>query len=154
MRDSGQASRLLAAALASMLLVGCDNAGESVTETESESVDYAAVLEGSSWELAEIVVLGGFVFQPDEPGDYTLRFRTDNRLDGKSDCNTFTANWQVEESLTISNYNPTRSLCIAGSLNNYYSLYLRDVVSSELDGENLILRTTTEGVRLTLQPAS
>lgn len=37
-------------------------------------------------------------------------------------------------------------MCIAGSLHNYFSLYLRDVVNMNLEGESLTLRTTTEGV--------
>lgn len=137
--------------IAAMLsLAACDNA-EVVSEPEP--VDYAALLEDSAWELTEIVVLGGYVFEPEVPADYTLRFRTDGRLTGKSDCNTFTANWDVAENLTISNYNPTRSMCIAGSLHNYYSLYLRDVVGMELNDEGLVLHTTAEGVELEFRPA-
>ena len=137
---------------AALLLVACDN--DSGVVSEPEPVDYTALLEDSSWELTEIVVLGGYVFEPETPSDYTLRFRTDGRLTGKSDCNTFTANWDVAENLTVSNYSPTRSMCIAVSLHNYYSLYLRDVVSMELEDQSLILRTTSEGVQLEFRPAS
>ena len=135
-------------------LAACDNAGESVSETESAPIDYAALLQDSSWELTRIVVLGGFEFTPEVPADYTLRFRSENRLTGKSDCNTFTANWNVGDDLTISNFSPTRSMCIAGSLHNYFSLYVRDVVSMQLADDSLVLGTTTEGVRLEFRPAS
>jgi len=137
----------------SLLIASCDN-GEVAEQAQEEVVDYAAQLEDTSWELVDIVVMGGYVFEPETPSDYTIRFRSENRLTGKSDCNTLTGSWQVEEDLTISELNSTRSMCIAGSLHNYFSLYLRDVVSMELAGESLTLRTTIEGVTLKFQPSA
>lgn len=136
-----------------LTLAACDSGEVSETVSE-EPADYAVLLEGTSWELVNIVVLGGYVFEPETPGDYTVQFRSENRLTGKSDCNTLTGSWQVAEDLTISGLSSTRSMCIAGSLHNYFSLYLRDVVSMELEGESLTLRTTTEGVVLQFQPSA
>ncbi len=141
-------SRILASFAAFLLLAGCDNN----TVSEPEIIDYTAVLTDSTWEMNRIVVLGGFEFTPEVPSDYSIRFRTDDRLTGKSDCNTFTATWNAGDNLTISNFSSTRSMCIAGSLHNYFSLYLRDVVSMELTDDSLRLGTTTEGVSLHFQP--
>jgi len=136
-----------------LIFAACDS-GEIAEQVQEEVVDYAALLEDSSWELVDIVVLGGFVFEPEVSSDYTIRFRPENRFTGKSDCNTLTGNWQVAEDLTITGFNSTRSMCPPGSLHNYFSLYLRDVVSMELEGESLTLRTTTEGVTLQFQPGA
>lgn len=134
------------------LIAACDS-GELTGQVQDEDVDYAALLEDTSWELVDIVVLGGYVFEPEAPSDYTVRFRPENRLTGKSDCNTFTGNWQLADDLTINEFSSTRSMCIAGSLHNYFSLYLRDVVSMELEDESLMLRTTTEGVVMNFRAA-
>lgn len=133
-------------------LVACGDNSVPV-EQAAEPVDYNAALEGSIWELEQITVMGGFVFEPETVSDYSIRFRPEQRLTGKSDCNTFTATWQAEENLTISNFSSTRSMCIVGSLHNYFSLYLRDVVSMDLAADSLRLGTTTEGVSLQFRPA-
>jgi len=145
---------LQAAAITLVLMQSaCDSGGSSDAVAQPEVQDYAAILLDTSWELVDIVVLGGYVFEPEQPGDYTLRFRSEGRLTGQSDCNTFTANWEAVENLVISNYNSTRSMCVAGSLHNYYSLYLRQVISANLSADNLVLETDTEGVRLEFRPA-
>lgn len=140
-----------AVATASLLLAACGGDESGVMEeTVPATPDYAA-LEGSSWELTELVALGGFVFEPDDPAKYTLNFRSDNRLTGKSDCNTYTANWNAETDFTITDFSSSRSLCIAGSLHNFYQLYMRDVSSLEQQNDVLVLGTTDDDVRLTFQ---
>ncbi len=128
-----------------VLLTSC---GGDDSTPAAPAVPQLADIQDSSWELQEMTVLGGFVFTPEVPADYTLRFENDGRLRGQSDCNTYTGTWAVEDSLTVSGYSSTRSLCVPGSLHNYYSLYLRNVNAMEWQGDNLVLRTPDEGVGL------
>lgn len=123
-----------------------------LTACGSGELDYAE-LEGSTWELTELFVMGGYDFSPDVPGDYTLRFEPDNRLRGNSDCNTFTGSWAAEETFTVTEFDHTRSMCLSGSVHNFYVLYLADVVDLTMEEEMLVATTTTEGVRLVFQPA-
>lgn len=155
MMNTRLTTRLAGAAFILLLFGSCG--GES-DGTPGESVDAAAVtaaaIEGTSWELVELVVLGGYVFTPEEASQYTLQFRSDNRLTGQSDCNTFTALWDYQEALAISDFSHTRSMCLSGSLHNFYVLYLGNVNALERDGAGLILRTPDEEVRLTFREAS
>ena len=144
---------LLLVSFSGLLLSACGNEGESETLVETE-VAAPIELENTSWQLVELIALGGHSFIPDDPADYTLNFRPDSRLTGKSDCNTYTAQWAVDgDSVAISDYRSTRSLCISGSLHNYYSLYLRDVTGVSLDAGRLAIVTATPDVRLTFQAA-
>jgi len=126
-----------------VLLAGCSD-GE---------LEYAD-LEGSTWELTELIVMGGYEFSPEVPGDYTLRFESDNRLRGDSDCNTFTASLNTEESLAVTDFDHTRSMCLSGSVHNFYVLYLAAAVDFTMEDDLLVATTTTEGVRLAFQPVT
>lgn len=146
---------LLTCLLPVLLLQSCDNSVEAPeVQAELESPDTGASLEGTSWELAETTVLGGFTFTPDQPDKYTVQFRTDSRLTGKSDCNSFTGVWNYEEVFSVSEVSSTRSMCERGSLHNYYNLYLRDVNGFERDDNQLVLRTPLEDIRIVFTPAS
>lgn len=141
----------LLAIISGLLLSACGSEGGSSDVVDSQPAN-SIELESSRWQLVELVALGGHSFIPEDPADYTLNFRPEGRLTGKSDCNTFTADWAVAGgSLTFANYNPTRSLCIRGSLHNYYSLYLRDVTGVSAEGDGLALVTSTPDVRLVFQ---
>ena len=130
------------------LLQACNDSTEPVA-SQSESDGFtAAELEGTSWELIELVVMGGFEFVPDDPAKYTVQFRSDNRVTGKSDCNTITAQWPHADSFAITDFGSTRSMCIGGSLHNYYTLYLRDVNGFAREDDQLVLTTPVEEVRL------
>lgn len=118
----------------------------------SGELDYAD-LEGTTWELSEMFVMGGYEFSPEVPGDYTLRFESDNRLRGNSDCNTFTGLWSAEETFTVTSFEHTRSMCLSGSIHNFYVLYLPDIVNLTMEDEQLVATTTIEGVRMAFQPA-
>mgnify|MGYP001604406003 CR=1 FL=1 len=136
-----KSSRYLAPSLV-LLLTACGG-GE---------LDYAE-LEGTVWELTELTVMGGYDFSPDVPGDYTLRFESENRLRGNSDCNTFTGQWSAEQGFAVTEFDHTRTMCLSGSIHNFYVLYLPDVVNLTMEDELLVASTTTEGVRLAFQPA-
>lgn len=69
-----------------VVMVAC-----SPAEQDGDSNDMVAdtiPLEGSNWQLVKLTVLGGFVFVPEDPSEYVLSFRSENRLTGTSDCNT------------------------------------------------------------------
>lgn len=116
---------------------------------QDAAAQMTASLEGTNWQLVEMTVLGGFVFTPEDPGQYVLNFRSENRLTGKSDCNQITGTWHQEATtLRFQPFSASRSLCSPGSLHNNFALYLRDVQTYELQAGKMLLRTNTEGVRL------
>ncbi len=134
-------------AAVSALLVACDN--QPVVLEEIDPALTYDDLAGTRWQLNDLVALGGYVFTPDDSSRYTLIFEADGRLRGTSDCNTITGQWQVAESLQVSQFSTTRSLCQPGSLHNFYSLYLRDITGVERVDDGIVLHTNTEEVRLT-----
>lgn len=135
--------------LLAVALAGCS------PEQEVPAPDTAATiaLEGSNWQLVQLTVPGGYVFTPEESGDYVLNFRSENRLTGTSDCNRITGSWlQDGTSLRFEPFGITRSMCPPPSIHNYLSLYLRDVTALSVDNGHLVLTTSTEGVRMEYQP--
>lgn len=139
-------TRIIPLLFIASLLTACG--GEEGSAPVVDPSPQLSDIQGSSWQLQEITVLGGFTFTPEQSSDYTLHFESDNRLRGQSDCNTISGEWSVAESLQVSNFSSTRSLCVPGSLHNYYTLYLRNVNNMEWQGESLVLRTPDEGVGL------
>jgi len=86
-----------------------------VSQSQEEVID----LEGSNWQLTNMKVLGGFLFTPEDPSQYRLNFRSDNRLTGTSDCNTITGNYfQESTEFRFDPFVSTRKLCSPGSLHN------------------------------------
>jgi heat shock protein HslJ len=135
--------------LLAVALAGCR------PEQEVSAPDAAATiaLEGSNWQLVQLTVPGGYVFTPEESGDYVLNFRSENRLTGTSDCNRISGSWlQDGTSLRFEPFGITRSMCPPPSIHNYLSLYLRDVTALSVDNGHLVLTTGTEGVRMEYQP--
>lgn len=125
-----------------LTLVACDSG-------EQEAVNQAFDLAGSNWQLLRIEVPGGFTFEAEDPGKYVLNFRSENRLTGNSDCNTINGGWQQEaNSLRFEPLSYSTNLCVRGSLHNYLTLYLSDVVSHRVEDDRLYLTTTREGVEL------
>jgi len=114
---------------------------EVVAEVES--------LEGSRWQLAQLTVLGGHVFEPDDPSKYDLYFRSGDRLTGSSDCNDIQGSWfQEADTLRFEPFRVTRALCAPGSLHNNLTLYMMNVSGYKLEGERLVLTTPTEEVAI------
>ncbi len=137
--------------LAGLLTLGaCDSGGNESGASQPAAVEQTAVeLEGTNWQLVNMIVQGGFTFTPDDPGEYRLNFRSENRLTGQSDCNNITGNWFHEDSsMTFEPLIITTYLCPPGSLHNYHALYLRDVLASDFRDGNLILTTSTDDVEL------
>jgi len=141
----------LSTCLLATVLAAC---GPSQDSTEQDTPPAAAVaLEGSNWQLVQLTVPGGYVFTPEESGDYVLNFRSENRLTGTSDCNRISGSWlQDGTSLRFEPFGITRSMCPPPSIHNYLSLYLRDVTALSVDNGHLVLTTSTEGVRMEYQP--
>jgi heat shock protein HslJ len=145
---------VLAAGL--LTLGACDSGGDAGNgegSTEPAPVEEVVLaLEGSNWQLTNMIVQGGFTFTPDDPGEYRLNFRSENRLTGQSDCNNITGNWfQESDALSFEPLAITRYLCPPGSLHNYHALYLRDVQTASLRDGNLILNTSIDEVELEYQ---
>ena len=129
-----------------VVMAACSPAGP---EDESDMVAEVLPLEGTNWQLAELTVLGGFVFVPEDHSDYVLNFRSGNRLTGTSDCNSITGSWQQDDTaLRFEPYSSTRSLCAPGSLHSYLDLYLKDVEALSFRDGLMVLTTPTEGVEI------
>ncbi len=136
-----------------LALAGCSPNEQELADEVSPAAPVAA-LEGSNWQLVQMVVPGGFVFTPDDPADYVLNFRSEDRLTGTSDCNRITGSWhQQGAALSFESFATTRALCPPPSLHNYLSLYLRDVTSLRFSDDRLYLTTTTDGVELEFEAA-
>jgi len=112
-----------------------------------------ASLENTNWQLVKMTVLGGYVFEPADPGKYYINFRSDNRLTGTSDCNEIGGSWfQEGQSLKFQPFAGSRRLCAPGSLHNNFALLMRDVQAQEIRGGMLLLKTSTEGLVLEFEP--
>lgn len=111
--------------------------------------DEDVILEGTNWQLLNMRVLGGFLFTPDDPSQYRLNFRSDNRLTGTSDCNTITGYYFQEPSgFRFDPFVSTRKLCSPGSLHNNLVLILKDVNEIEFRDGKMYMTNGYEGVEL------
>jgi len=100
-------------------------------------------LENSSWQLVAIHSFNDSVFTPDEPENYLLRFRMENRRQIEADCNQAGATWEFDgEALSITALVTTRKLCNAPSLFNRYIMTLQQTGSASLQADSLILRSS------------
>lgn len=134
-----------------MLLSTLVSSASGAEGTEAPSI--AMDLENTNWQLVHMTVLGGYEFIPEEPGKYVLNFRSDSRLTGSSDCNEIGGLWIQEDfSLSFKPFVSSRKLCAPGSLHNNFALYLRDTAAFALEDDNLVLTTSTEGIRLEFEP--
>ena len=106
-------------------------------------------LEDTNWQLLNMKVLGGFLFTPDDPSQYRLNFRSENRLTGTSDCNTITGSYfQESTDFRFDPFISTRKLCPPGSLHNNLVLILKDVNVIEFRGGKMYMTNGYNGVEL------
>lgn len=106
-------------------------------------------LEGTNWQLLNMKVLGGYLFTPEDPSQYRLNFRSDNRLTGTSDCNTITGYYfQESTGFRFDPFVSTRKLCSPGSLHNNLVLILKDINAIEFRDGKMYMTNGYEGVEL------
>lgn len=119
----------------------------------SAQAEPAASLEGTSWQLVKLQSYGSQVLKPTNPGDYTLRFRSENRLVVESDCNRGGATWKQDgQALNFAGFGVSQALCNPGTLHNYYAAALSTVQNVEYREGHLILNTASSGVYLEFEP--
>ena len=110
-------------------------------------------LENTSWQLKTIFGFNNSEYTPENPSDYLLRFRLDNRLQIEADCNQAGATWTVEEeTISLTALVTTRKLCIQPSLFNRYIMNLNRTETFELMDNRLILRTSTKTDWMEFEP--
>ncbi len=110
-------------------------------------------LENSSWQLVAIHSFNDSVFTPEEPENYLLRFRMENRLQIEADCNQAGATWEFDgEALSITALVTTRKLCNAPSLFNRYIMTLQQTGSASLQAGSLILRSSNGADWMEFEP--
>jgi heat shock protein HslJ len=130
-------------ALASLLMLVLSSTQFSLAQEED------ITLEDTNWQLLNMKVLGGFLFTPDDPSQYRLNFRTENRLTGTSDCNTITGSYfQESTGFRFDPFISTRKLCPPGSLHNNLVLILKDVNVIEFRGGKMYMTNGYNGVEL------
>ena len=111
------------------------------------------LLENTSWQLKTIFGFNNSEYKPEDPSNYLLRFRLDNRLQIEADCNQAGATWTVEEeTISLTALVTTRKLCIQPSLFNRYIMNLNRTETFELMDNRLILRTSTETDWMEFEP--
>jgi heat shock protein HslJ len=130
-------------ALGSLLMLVLSSTQFSLAQEED------IALEDTNWQLLNMKVLGGFLFTPDDPSQYRLNFRTENRLTGTSDCNTITGFYfQESTGFRFDPFISTRKLCPPGSLHNNLVLILKDVNVIEFRGGKMYMTNGYNGVEL------
>ena len=130
-------------ALASLLMLVLSSTQFSLAQEED------IALEDTNWQLLNMKVLGGFLFTPDDPSQYRLNFRSENRLTGTSDCNTITGSYfQESTGFRFDPFISTRKLCPPGSLHNNLVLILKDVNVIEFRGGKMYMTNGYNGVEL------
>jgi heat shock protein HslJ len=130
-------------ALASLLMLVLSSTQFSLAQEEE------ITLEDTNWQLLNMKVLGGFLFTPDDPSQYRLNFRSENRLTGTSDCNTIAGSYfQESTGFRFDPFISTRKLCPPGSLHNNLVLILKDVNVIEFRGGKMYMTNGYNGVEL------
>lgn len=115
----------------------------------SHAQEEVIALEGTNWQLLNMKVLGGFLFTPDDPSEYRLNFRSENRLTGTSDCNNITGSYfQESTGFRFDPFVSTRKLCSPGSLHNNLILILKDVNAIEFRDGKMYMTNGYEGIEL------
>jgi heat shock protein HslJ len=113
----------------------------------------ASPLANTSWQLIEMRGNSGLVQIPDNPENYLLRFRLENRSAITADCNEAGATWNHEgETLTLTRLVTTRKLCEAPSLFNFYIMNLQNTRRLRLEEDRLVLITENDMVELIFEP--
>lgn len=132
-------------ALALLLLSAADALAQAPEPVEP--------LEGTSWQLVRIQSMDDAVFVPADPALYTVRFRSEGRLQVQSDCNRAGATWVQEGSqLRFEGLNSTQALCNPGSLHNRFISNLLAIASFVRRDGHLFLATWADGAILEFEP--
>lgn len=119
------------------------------TAHTASAADEIIQLEDTNWQLLSMKVLGGFLFTPDDPSQYRLNFRSDNRLTGTSDCNSISGSYFQEDSgFRFDPFVSTRKLCPPGSLHNNLALILKDVNAIVFRDGKMYMTNGYDGVEL------
>ena len=110
-------------------------------------------LEGTSWQLVQIQSMNDTVFIPPDPGQYTVRFRSENRLVVQSDCNRAGATWQQNgKELSFTGFTTSQNMCNPGTLHNRFVSALLGVRSFVSQNGHLFLATFADGAILEFEP--
>lgn len=110
-------------------------------------------LEGTSWQLVQMQSMDDRVYTPNNPENYTVRFRSENRLVVEADCNRAGATWvQNDSSLVFEDLFTTRAMCPPPSLFNRFIVDLTYVRSFVTRDGHLYLATIADGAILEFEP--
>lgn len=114
----------------------------------------AAELDGTSWQLVEIVSMNDTVDKPEDRSKYTLDFQADGRAAIRADCNRGTGTWSADGSqLEFGPIASTRALCPPGSISEKYLAQFGWVRSFVMREGHLFLATMADGSIIEFEPA-
>jgi para-nitrobenzyl esterase len=111
-------------------------------------------LEGTAWQLVQIMSMDDRVFVPDERSKYTLAFESEGRLIMRADCNRGQGKWSFKEPNQLE-FRPlamTRAMCPPGSLYDRFISDLGYVRSVVFKDGHLFLATMADGAILEFEP--
>jgi len=146
------------AVVASAMLVGaCSTPSPPLRDAEAAQVAsererelLAVQLVGPTWALVRIQSMGGEVYVPSQPGDFTLRFTADGQVDVRADCNRGHGSWTGDgrSGLTFGPLATTRAYCGDESLDARFLSDLAHVRSVVFTEERMHLATMADGAIL------
>ena len=141
-------------AAAALALAAC--ATQHVPEGDLAPTEGAATggLEGTAWQLVEIVSMDDSRYAPEGDARYLLAFGADSTVQLLADCNRGRAQFFAtpEGTLTFGPMAVTRMQCPPGSLHDRFLSDLTNVRSYVLEGGGLFLATWADGAILEFEP--
>lgn len=112
-------------------------------------------LEGTSWQLVQIVSMDDTTLEPDNRSDYRLAFGADGAANLVADCNRASGSWtsESEGKLEFGLMAATMAMCPPGSLHDQYLAQFPFVRSYVLKEGHLFLATMADGAIIEFEPA-
>ena len=126
-----------------------------VAESEVEPNAVTSALEGTSWQLVQIVSMDDTTLEPDNRSDYRLAFGADGAANLVADCNRASGSWtsESEGQLEFGLMAATMAMCPPGSLHDQYLAQFPFVRSYVLKEGHLFLATMADGAIIEFEPA-
>jgi para-nitrobenzyl esterase len=153
--------------LLATLLAACSQSGDPQKATADASepsapaaeslatAEAVSELDGTSWQLVQIMSMDDRTFVAEDRSLYTLAFGTDGTLGILADCNRGSASWTStpDNQLQFGPIAATMAMCPPGSLHDTYMAQLEWVRSYTMRDGHLFLATMADGAIIEFEPA-
>lgn len=105
------------------------------------------------WQLQEFILDGGTTAKVDDPAQYIVEFKNDEKAHVKADCNVCNGSYFVDGmNLSFGAMACTLAACPPGSLDTQFTRALSTVSSYEIQNGALFLKYQGGELRLTPEP--